>query len=286
MNCRLCATTDVELFSREQRGDQGFTLLFCRACQVIQTLEQYVAVSPDYVTLAGRSIDQAHLWCQAGHKQPAFRQWQRITQPHWPTGPRRLLDVGCGTGGFLTHAARQGWEVFGFDASQAQVDHARQHFPHVHRATRCLEYLARLSTPSPPFAMITLWDVFEHIRDPHPFLEELSAALADDGLLFLSIPNGGALHWKRSLYRILGKPLSLDPWEHCFYYSCHALQRWLPEWGFQVLGIGSVICYPRPLSLFEMARRTGFALMNRVPSLAPQIFCLARKARSGDHPCL
>ncbi|MBF0399296.1 MAG: class I SAM-dependent methyltransferase [Magnetococcales bacterium] len=284
MNCRLCGGTEAVLFSKEQRDHRPFTLVHCRTCQVIQTLEQYEAVSPDYLTLADGSIDQHRLWCQADHKEPAFRQWQRITQPRWPDGPRHLLDVGCGTGGFLAYAARQGWQVFGFDASSAQADHARQRFPQVRHATSCQAYLAQLSAAAPPFAMITLWDVFEHIRAPQTFLQALSATLSTNGLLFLSIPNGKALHWKRWLYRMTGKPLSLDPWEHVFYYSGQALQRWLPEWGFQVETIGSMVCYPRPLSLFELVRRTGFALLNRTPSLAPQIYCLARKSDAGLAP--
>lgn len=284
MNCRLCAGTHVTLFSQEYRGEQPFTLIHCPTCHVIQTLEQYETVSPDYLTLADDAIDQDHLWCQSGHKEVAFQQWQQMTQPYWPATPRRLLDVGCGTGGFLAYAAQHTWEVFGFDASQAQANRARQHFPQVHHATHCQEYLARLSPVGPPFSMITLWDVLEHIRTPETFLQALSPALAEDGLLFLSIPNGGALHWKRWLYRMVGKPLSLDPWEHVFYYSPQALRRWLPEWGFRVEKIGSVVCYPRPFSLFEMGRRAGFALLNPIPRLAPQIYCLARKAESTHTP--
>ena len=129
--------------------------------------------------------------------------------------------------------------------------------------------------------MVTLWDVLEHIREPQAFIQEISHILTPDGLLFLAIPNGGALPWKRLLYRLLGKQLSLDPWEHVFYYSCQALQKWLPIWGFQVEAIGSMVCYPRTCSPFERVRRTGFALLNKLPSLAPQIYCVARKSHPG-----
>ncbi|MBF0161862.1 MAG: class I SAM-dependent methyltransferase [Magnetococcales bacterium] len=276
MNCHLCNSTAVRLFSQEQRGEQWFTLLYCPDCQVVQSWEQTGRVSPDYITLTAAAIDTEHLWCQAEHKQPAFQQWQHLTRPHWPTPPGRLLDVGCGTGGFLAYAARHDWEVFGFDASSAQAEHARHRFAQVRQADSCQEYLAQLPAPPPRFQMVTLWDVLEHIRTPHAFLRELAPLLTNDGLLFLSIPNAGALHWKRLLYRMMGKPLSLDPWEHVFYYSRHALQRWLPEWGWQVVAMGSVVCYPRPWSPFEMVRRGGFALLNRMPDWAPQIYCMAR----------
>ena len=135
MNCRLCATAEVSLFSRQQRDGQNFTLLYCPACQVVQSLEHHEAVSPDYVTLAPAAIDQSYLWCQAEHKKPAFRQWQQITQPYWSTPPGQLLDVGCDTGGFLAYAASQGWQPFGFDASLAQAQHAQQQFALVRHAS-------------------------------------------------------------------------------------------------------------------------------------------------------
>lgn len=280
MTCHLCTSDQTHLFSREKRGDLCFTILRCQTCGVIQTAESHESVSPNYVTLTEEAIDTDRIWCQSEHKQAAFRQWGTNTQKLWPHPPGRLLDVGCGTGGFLRYAAQQGWEVFGFDASQAQADHARHRgaaFAQVRCATRCSDYLAQISLPTTPFSMVTLWDVFEHIRDPKAFLEEIHALLAHEGLLFLSLPNGGALPWKRQLHRLLGRPLSLDPWEHVFYYTTEALRRFLPAWGFRVEAMGSVACYPRPWSLFEVARRGGTALLNGFPQVAPQIYCMARK---------
>ncbi|WP_130470373.1 class I SAM-dependent methyltransferase [Candidatus Magnetaquicoccus inordinatus] len=280
-HCRLCAAEGLQPFAREQRHGLNYTIVYCRRCRAVQTLEHHDPISPDYIDLHPSALDANHLWCQSEHKQAAFRQWQTITGNLWPDEPRQLLDVGCATGGFLQFAAHLGWQPYGFDASAVQAAHAQKSFPQVRQALNCRDYLQQLAKPPSSFAMITLWDVLEHIRDPHRVMGELHALLAEGGLLFFSLPNSGALFWKRFLYRLSGRPFSLDPWEHVFYYAPITLRTMLPEWGFRVERIGSVVCYPRPWSLFELQRRIGFALLNRLPTMAPQIYCLARKVSNG-----
>ena len=279
MQCRLCGSDQTQFFHKEQRDEKTFTVVQCQPCGMIQTVEHYDSVSPDYADLNTEAVDSARIWGQSTHKQPAFKQWLDLTQTQTKSPPGRLLDIGCGTGGFLQFAQQHHWQVFGFDASQAQADHSRQHnkLNHVRHATHCHDYLTQLAMPELTFSMVTLWDVLEHIRNPQPFLTEIHNLLEPDGLLFLAIPNGGAFTWKRPLFQLLKRPLSLDPWEHVFYYTPATLQHYLPKWGFSIENMGSIVCYPRPWSAFEMVRRTGFYLLNHFPTLAPQLFCLARR---------
>lgn len=280
MHCHLCYSIRVEPFSQEKRENQHYTIIRCQECAVIQTWEHHAPVSPDYLYLENEKIDADRLWCQSQHKSPAFSQWERILATNGANAPGPLLDVGCGTGGFLRHVAMRGWEPFGFDSSQAQVEHAQKYLPNVRQATSSTEYLAKLSNTAPLFQVITLWDVLEHIRQPASFMADLRPILHPDGLLFIAVPSGGALPWKKWLWKKLGRPFSVDPWEHVFYYTPDALEHYLQAWGFQVLQMGSVVCYPRPWSLFEMVRRAGFSLLERMPALAPQIFVLACKSKA------
>lgn len=276
MHCHLCQSMRVEIFSQERRDDQPYTVIWCQECAVIQTWERYDLVSPDYVSLPDAAMDPARVWCQSQHKAPAFIQWERVVAAGGVGPPAPLLDVGCGTGGFLRYAFSRGWEPFGFDSSKAQAEYARQQFPHVHQATSAADYLAQLSIDPPLFGVITLWDVFEHIRNPGEFIAGLRPLLAPDGLMFITVPSGGALPWKKRLYRMLGRSFSVDPWEHVFYYTPASLAHHLRGWEMEILATGGMTCYPRPWSLFEMARRGGFALLRHLPSLAPQIYILAR----------
>ncbi|MBF0367842.1 MAG: class I SAM-dependent methyltransferase [Magnetococcales bacterium] len=283
MQCHLCDATATSLFSREAHQGLAYTIIRCPDCGVIQTLEHHDAVSPDYIELPSEQVDAGRIWCQSAHKHPAFVQWQKIIQKWHGDSPGRLLDVGCGTGGFLRFADQLGWQAYGFDASSAQAQHARKNLPNVRSATICTDYLQQLHPEKPRFDVVTLWDVLEHIRAPRPFLDEIREVMAPGGLLFIAVPSGGALPWKKSLYKLLGKPLSCDPWEHVFHYTPAALERFLKEWGFQVEESGSVVCYPRPWSLFEMLRRIGFGLLGLFPAIAPQIYVVARKPGENEN---
>jgi SAM-dependent methyltransferase len=255
-----------------------YHVVHCSRCDLIQTVEHYAELSPDYVGLETFAVDENRLWCQGTHKLPAFDQWLAFAARFASNKAPTLLDVGCGTGGFLKFVSANGFRAYGFDASKAQVEHARTLFPDVRCASSVKAYLELLDQPVLKFDFITLWDVFEHIQNPVPFLQQLAGALQPGGNLFISVPNGGAIPWKIRIRRALNKPADLAPWEHVFYHSMRSLKRCIEASSLETVSCGAVACYPRPLSLFELGRRAGFYMLRAAPNLSPQIFAWARKA--------
>jgi SAM-dependent methyltransferase len=276
--CHLCGTSQVQPMLLEKQGAVSYHIIYCSACDLVQTAEQLDAVSPAYRNLDEGDINEGRLWCQGKHKMKAFRQWHNLMGKFQKSslGATRLLDVGCGTGGFLHFARECGFELYGYDASQAQANYARKDLPNVRKALRPTEYLNSLSQDNLKFHVVTLWDVLEHIRTPLDLLSQLRLILDEKGLLFASVPNGRAIRWKQWIGYLRGKAPELIPWEHVFYFSPHSLRVCLERTGFQVLEIGSVECYPRTLSLFELGRRLGFMALRFVPGLSPQIYAIAK----------
>lgn len=279
--CHLCRSVDTTELFREVYNRQTYTVVHCNACHVYQTVERHHAASPDYVRLARDEIRDDLIWCQGRHKEPAFKQWSAGLEKHAMAGDRwRLLDVGCGTGGFLEYCRPLGFELHGFDASPAQVAYARQSFASVERALTVSDYVRQRDLAGLPFDLVTLWDVLEHIASPLALLHDIHQHLARSGLLFLSVPNGGAIWWKMKLKKLMKKPISdaWIPWEHLFYYSSDTLAKCLEALGFEILEIGAVRCYPRRLSTFEILRRLGFRALSLRPALSPQIYVWARRS--------
>lgn len=276
-NCRLCGSPEIEEVAQEEHDARIYHVVRCSRCDLIQTVEHHADLSPDYVDLESSALDESRLWCQGTHKLPAFKQWlayaSRLAASNHPT----LLDAGCGTGGFLSFASANGLRVYGFDASKAQAEHAIARFPDVRHASSLPVYLETLDQLQLKFDFITLWDVFEHIRNPIPFLQQLASALQPGGHLFISVPNGRAIPWKIRIRRALNKPLDLAPWEHVFYHSIDSLRQCVRASSLDPVSSGAVDCYPRPLSPFELCRRAGFLVLKTVPNLSPQIFLWARK---------
>ncbi|KKR81105.1 MAG: Methionine biosynthesis protein MetW-like protein [Candidatus Daviesbacteria bacterium GW2011_GWA1_41_61] len=99
----------------------------------------------------------------------------------------RLLDVGCGLGFFVKKiSSYSGWQTVGYEISPSAVKFARN------KLKLKNVYLGKVEQSNLPknyFDIITLWDVIEHIPNPHPLISYLHSVLKKDGLLFIHTPN-------------------------------------------------------------------------------------------------
>ncbi len=101
----------------------------------------------------------------------------------------RVLDVGCGNGGFLAAMARAGCVVTGIDTSPAACESAaRDHGIEVY----CGE-LASHAAAIGDCDIVTAWHVLEHIADTRSAFDAMVERLRPGGLLCLAVPNGAAL---------------------------------------------------------------------------------------------
>lgn len=101
----------------------------------------------------------------------------------------RILDVGCGNGTLVAlPLAHAGYDVTGIDLHPPSIDRARQ------LATQCAK--AKFldcpveSLSEPPFDVIILSEVLEHVTDPAGLLKASSRHLRNDGFLIVTVPNG------------------------------------------------------------------------------------------------
>lgn len=96
---------------------------------------------------------------------------------------RRVLDVGCGTGGVLASLGAEVASV-GVDRSRAALAHCRR---------RGIRHLAcadgdRLPFAAESFDVITMLDVLEHFADEAALLASVRALLRPGGTLLVSVP--------------------------------------------------------------------------------------------------
>ena len=109
--------------------------------------------------------------------------------PGRPSGSIRVLDVGCGNGSFIAiPLARYGFQVTGVDLHRPSIEHARR----LACATRNAQFIETKVTDltAPPFDVIILSEVLEHLGDPEALLLDSLRYLKPEGIVVVTVPNG------------------------------------------------------------------------------------------------
>jgi SAM-dependent methyltransferase len=140
-----------------------------------------------------------------------------------------LLDIGCGTGGFLARMRDLGWEVVGIEPDGQAAEWARRNYGFdVMQGTP-----ERIDLPDQSVDAITMNHVVEHLHDPLATLAECSRLLKPDGRLVVVTPNVESLGnriFKNSC-------LNLDPPRHLYLFSPDTLKACAERAGLRVIGL-------------------------------------------------
>jgi len=142
----------------------------------------------------------------------------------------RWLDVGFGSGALLGTAAEYGFDVVGLDLRRENVEWMKDSGIEA-QALEFTEY-----RPNARLSVISLADVLEHVPFPKDFLRHAHELLADDGVLFVSMPNADALVWKTA--ERAGQNPYFGELEHLHNFGRKRLSALLEECGFSVVSYG------------------------------------------------
>jgi SAM-dependent methyltransferase len=101
----------------------------------------------------------------------------------------RVLDLGCGNGELVSRpVAQAGFHLLGIDAHGPSVEWARTHVGSPNARFEVGD-VATFGAEA-VYAAVILSDILEHVEDPRAVLARARDALADDGIILVSIPNG------------------------------------------------------------------------------------------------
>ncbi len=183
-SCRICARPGLSQFSRRGRLYDR-----CRHCGAVTrrlSPEDYRRLNPSY----DPGPIAAHGGKATWRKYLAVDDKKQFLKPLVdPVGrPCRLLDVGCGAGGFLWAGRELGCEVRGIEPSEAHSRIARELDLPVSQGR-----FEPGSLQEHSFEIVLLSHVIEHILEPAPFLEALAKLLVVGGKLVVVTPNAASL---------------------------------------------------------------------------------------------
>ena len=198
-NCRLCGTplsrpiyasSGSSITSVRSIADFPLTVYMCPTCShvfkpALQDTDQYY--DKEYrISLESNDFDQ--LYDIIGNKCVYRTDYQANLVLRFANIPfgTEILDYGAGKASTLMKisANRPDLIPYVFDVSDTYKDHWQRFIPEKQQATYQL----------PPswggkFSLITAHFVFEHVEDPCLLLKNIAGLLAEDGVVFFTVPN-------------------------------------------------------------------------------------------------
>ena len=219
---------------------ESFNVMLCDRCRVMSTspmldpeqLSEYY--TPNYY--GGGSQERASQQKFVGwverlvHIHHRWRAARLVT--HMDAIPGRaardikVLDVGCGRGGFLRELSKRGYACTGIDIAPFDENEGSQ---------RPYEFkqgpLASHKFPAAAFDAVSIWHVLEHLHDPVATLQELARVLKPGGILSLAVPNVES--WQAKVFK--GQWFHLDLPRHLFHFGPASLHPLLRQAGFSVM---------------------------------------------------
>jgi 2-polyprenyl-3-methyl-5-hydroxy-6-metoxy-1,4-benzoquinol methylase len=201
--CYLCKNKKFEQRIGRVRDNSKLKVLECTSCGLV-FLSSFDHIKDDFYKNSGMH-GNTPVDIKAWVKETEFDDERRFQflKPLLPN--RSVLDIGCGTGSFLSKAKKLASTVYGVELETRLADHFRQ--------LELTIYKNISEIPSQhKYDIITLFHVLEHFPDPRASLIELSKLLEEEGQIIIEVPNSDdAL---LTLYQS-------DAFSCFTYWSCH-----------------------------------------------------------------
>jgi 2-polyprenyl-3-methyl-5-hydroxy-6-metoxy-1,4-benzoquinol methylase len=205
---------------------------------------RYLTPQPDDSTLASiysenyflhdsnpESIDQITLL----KHQTANIYLDRLCKVNKRSGGR-LLEIGCGTGAFLSEARKRKFDITGIEYSRHAVDMGNKMLGGSYIYAGDID---SVDLPRGHFDFVVMADVIEHVRAPDTFIKKVYQLLTPNGSVFIATPSLDSV-----LAKLLGRYWMEYKIEHLFYFNKRSVSALLSKCGFNDIRI-----YPNPKSL-------------------------------------
>ncbi len=239
MQCPVCEYPDTRpkyrLEDRFFSAAQGrFGLNYCASCRLLFQPE-----TPELLASLESFYPSGYWWKEEGglgRWERRYREWVvRHDHVGWlksvfqsPQGTR-LLDIGCGGGGFVKMAREVGFDAFGLERSPEAAALAEQAAPgHIFTGTE-----EALAERSEVFDALTLFHVLEHVPEPFRYLKRLRKLLRPSGMIFVQVPNRESLQARLFGARWYG----LDCPRHLYNFSMFSVLHLLGRAGYRILSV-------------------------------------------------
>jgi hypothetical protein len=211
---------------------ENFLLVQCSNCQLIITsprpssheLNKYYtsAAYTSHIAAAESLFDKIYLTARSF----ALKWKLSLVEKYTISGPqKKIFDFGCGTAEFLKAAKQKGWVTIGMEPSHLARKNSDPSVAADVRPT-----LMDVINEGHNFTAITLWHVLEHVEDLNTTLLALKAMLAENGTIFIAVPNHTSWDGKHYGQNWAG----YDVPRHLWHFNKNSMTRLLENHGLTI----------------------------------------------------
>jgi 2-polyprenyl-3-methyl-5-hydroxy-6-metoxy-1,4-benzoquinol methylase len=136
-----------------------------------------------------------------------------------------ILDIGCGTGSFISSMKQNGWQVKGLEPDEAARKKGEELYGLLSAPVEQFYML-----PPQSFDVITMWHVLEHVHELHAYVRQLKLLLKPGGKIFIAVPNytsADAEHYKEHW-------AAYDVPRHLYHFSPQSMRTLIEQYGMKI----------------------------------------------------
>lgn len=140
---------------------------------------------------------------------------------------KKILDVGCGLGYFLSSLNNKKNKLYGCEVDKYCLDYASKY------GTINIGKLEEINYTKDYFDIVVCHHVIEHIKNPKNFLKKIKKILKQHGILIISTPDfgSGAANLFKDKYRLLHDKT------HISLFTSDSMHRFLRDNSFSILRV-------------------------------------------------
>jgi len=237
-NCPVCNSSIK--YSRIEFVKQGFLHRICNKCQMFYVspiLNKKLSHKVHYEQKSFNRVYENSLQIKMDKKK--FLYGLKIIEKFLKK-KNKILDIGCGTGGFISLAHNRKWNVEGIEFNKYSSKLLKKKGFIIHE-----DYLENLRLKT-KYNCITMWNLFEHLPNPKLMLKEVYKILESNGIIFMLIPNINGL--ANSILR--DKAVAFAGYTHLNFFPINTLKNFLEKNKFKVLHYETIFTEIETISNF------------------------------------
>jgi len=232
--------TQAIVLSDRRKGLAGcWQLIECNFCGIISMIpmptDEQLA---NYYTVYSKD-EMVDLSQKIGSRHPKLRKlFHRLSGDVDPrdfvqvSKNLRVLDYGCGHATYLSDFHNRGIAISGAEIAEYVVQACQKKGLDVQK----VEDVNQIPFANGEFDIVYLMQVFEHLRNPNEFMQELNRVLKTGGMLYIAVPN------KKSIWRKVFGTNWVSGWFapfHLFHYDRNTLVPIARRHGFEPIKVWS-----------------------------------------------